>query len=82
MKKGMFFEGIKNGNKKFIENITIIVNSVLLSIVYFFGIGFTFFMSRIFNKKFLETKIEKDKDNYWKELNLSTKPLGEYCRQF
>ena len=82
MKIGTFFEGIKEGNKNFTKNISIIVNSALLSLVYFVGIGFTFLLAKIFNKKFLDTEIDRERDTYWKDLNLKSKPIEEYYRQF
>ena len=36
-----FFKGLKKGQKKFGENIAGIVNSILLTFVYFIGIGLT-----------------------------------------
>lgn len=77
-----FLKGLKEGNEEFTKNITIIVNSILLSIAYFIGVGFTFLLAKLFNKRFLEMKIEKDKKTYWKEFDLSIKPLKEYYKQF
>lgn len=79
MKK--FIEEFKKGQKNFGETIAVIVNTILLSLVYFIGMGLTFMFAKIFKKHFLE--LEKDKgDTYWSELNLSKKPLQEYYRQF
>ena len=55
MKK--FIEGVKEGQKYFGENIAIIVNSVLLSLVYIIGIGIVSITAKIFKKEFLDTKI-------------------------
>ncbi len=77
-----FLIGIKAGQKKFGENIALVVNTLLLSIVYFLGIGFTSIIAQILGKRFLEIKPEKDAKTYWKNLNLSKKPLEEYYRQF
>jgi len=76
-----FWKGCKKGMKKFGDTISAIVNTVLLFIVYFFGVGLTWFFSRIAGKKFLETKISKEK-SYWNDLNLKEKNIEEYYRQF
>ena len=77
-----FFKGFKKGIKEFSDNIAIIVNSILLSIVYFIGVGTTSLFARIFKKHFLDTKISKEAKSYWKDLNLKKKPLKECYRQF
>jgi hypothetical protein len=70
-----------HGFKEFGENITLMINSLLLSVVYFFGVGFTAIFARIVKKHFLETKLSEEK-TYWKELDLEKKPIEEYYRQF
>lgn len=77
-----FIEGLKKGQKEFGETITTVVNSGLLTIVYFLGVGFTFIFSRFFGKHFLDSKIDSNKKTYWSDLNLNKKPIGEYYRQF
>jgi len=75
---GSFFKGSKN----FGENISIIVNSILLSFVYFVGVGLTSIFAKIFKKSFLELKTEKENETYWSELNLTKNSMEEYYRQF
>ena len=75
-------DGIKKGFKNYGENITVIVNSLLLSIVYFIGVGITSLFARILKKRFLDTKISEKEKTYWKDLNLKKKSLKEYYRQF
>lgn len=82
MVQKIIFQGIKEGQKRFFEDIAVIINSILLSIAYFMGIGFTYLVSRVFHKRFLDTKIEKNKNSYWEELNLQLKLREEYYRQF
>lgn len=77
-----FFKGFKQGMQNFGKNITIIVNSVLLSLVYIVGVGFVFVFSRIFGKNFLDIKLNKKRQTYWTNLNLQKKPIKEYYRQF
>lgn len=76
-----FFKGFKKGMKDFGENISTIVNSILLAIVYIIGVGITAFFARIKKKNFLDKKIS-GKKSYWSNLNLSKRKLKEYYRQF
>ena len=66
--------------KGFGQNISMLVNTILLSVVYFIGVGLTFIFAKIFRKHFLELKLKKD--SYWSDLNLSKKKIEEYYRQF
>ncbi len=75
-----FFNGFQKGMKSFSDNITSIINFLLLSIVYFIGVGLTSITAKIFGKHFLDTK--KKKDSYWINLNLKKKSIEEYYRQF
>jgi hypothetical protein len=77
-----FLSGIKEGFKEFGENIALIVNSLLLSVVYFLGVGPTSLVAKIVRKSFLDVKIEKKSKTYWSDLNLKKRPEEEYYRQF
>lgn len=77
-----FITGFKEGQKLFGEHIGIIINSILLSLVYFLGVGITSIFARIFGKHFLELNIDKGLPTYWSELNLTKKSMEEYYRQF
>lgn len=77
-----FFTGIKKGQKLFGETISSIINSLLLSIVYLLGVGLTAFSAKIFRKHFLDLNIEKTRETYWEELNLSRENMEDYHRQF
>ena len=77
-----FFGGLKEGQKNFGDNISIIVNSILLSIVYFFGVGLTSLVARAFKVKFLETKINQKTETYWETINQENKKEESYYRQF
>ena len=74
--------GIKEGQKSFGEDIAIIINFLLLSLAYLFGIGITSMIAKIISKSFLDLKIDKNAKTYWQELNLGKKPIKEYYRQF
>jgi hypothetical protein len=77
-----FFKGFKKGMHLFGQNIAIIINSVLLLLVYFLGVGITSIIAKIFDKHFLETKLSNKRETYWSNLNLKKKNIGEYYRQF
>ena len=81
MKFNLFWKGFKKGAKNFSGNISVIVNSFLLLIVYLVGVGLTSVIAKIVGKKFLETKIEKEKKSFWKEIKWSKKK-EDYFRQF
>ena len=75
-----FFNGLKEGMKEFGQNITIIVNSILLGIVYIIGVGPTSIVAKIFGKKFLQNNLEEN--TYWTDLNLEKETKEKYYRQF
>ena len=74
------FDEFMEGSKMFGELISAIINLLLLSIVYFIGIGLTSIFAMVFGKKFIDDKATKD--SYWEELNLTTQSFKEYYRQF
>jgi hypothetical protein len=84
MKAGIesFLKGLNSGQKRFGESIAVIVNSTLLSIVYFMGIGLTALFAKIVKKRFLDLKIDKDCETYWSDLSLTKRSLEECYRQF
>lgn len=84
MKKSLkqFLVGFKFGFKNFSHSISSVVNLILLSVVYFIGVGLTLIMAKLFKKKFLDTSIEKKYKTYWSSLNLGKRPLKDYYRQF
>lgn len=77
-----FFRGIKIGFGNFGQNIATLVNTLLLSIVYFVGVGITALFSKVVRKRFLDLKLDKKRKSYWKTLNLKKRPIEEYYRQF
>jgi len=75
-----FFNGFKKGMKCFSDNISTVINFLLLSIVYLTGVGLTSIVAKLFSKHFLD--MEKKKNSYWCDLNLKNKSIEEYYRQF
>lgn len=76
-----FFRGFKKGNELFGDTIAALVNTFLLTIVYVLGVGLTSIFAKIVQKKFLNIREEKIQ-SYWKDINLTTKEINEYYRQF
>ena len=71
---------MRDGQKMFGDDISSIVNFLLLTFVYFLGVGITSVIAKISGKHFLEFK--KEGKSYWSELNLSKRKREEYYRQF
>jgi hypothetical protein len=77
-----YFKGFKEGMHIFGQNISIIINSSLLFIVYLVGVGITSIFAKIVGKKFMDIKISKKTKTYWNDLNLNKKSIENYYRQF
>jgi len=75
-----FLTGFKEGFQDFGKCISAIVNTILLSAVYFLGVGPTSVVGRLLRKRFLE--LEKQERTYWNDLQPGRRPLEEYYRQF
>lgn len=75
-----FFSGFRKGMHTFGENIGLIINSILLLLVYFTGVGITSIAAKLSGKHFLD--MQPKEDTYWSELNLKKKPVESYYRQF
>ena len=84
MKKSLkqFLGGFKFGFKNFSHSISLVVNLILLSVIYFIGVGLTLIVAKLFKKKFLDTLMEKKPKTYWSPLDLGKRPLKDYYRQF
>ncbi len=76
-----FLKSFKKGMEEFGYTIAIIVNSILLSVVYFFGVGITSLIAKIVGKNFLEEELNNSQ-TYWENLNLGKNKLEAYYRQF
>ena len=76
-----FFGGVGAGMKLFGTCMSTVVNTVLMSIVYFFGVGLSALFARIGRKELLATEVGKQK-TYWQSLRLRKKKTDDYYRQF
>ena len=79
-KTKIFSDGFSKGSKDFSVMLIDIVNFILLSIVYFVGVGSVSIIGKVFRKNFLDLK--SNKKSSWKLRNLSKIPLEEYYRTF
>jgi uncharacterized membrane-anchored protein YhcB (DUF1043 family) len=77
-----FFKDFFKGQKKFGEDISIIINTILLTIVYILGIGLTSIFAKIFGNHFLDMKLNKESESYWTELDLKKQSMEDHFRQF
>jgi len=77
-----FWKGFAEGSKEFSHTVVSIVNFILLSIVYFVGVGITSITSKIFGKHFLDTELNADLSTYWKKSSKKKKSIEDYYRQF
>ncbi len=75
-----FIKGFKEGMKVFGYNISIIINSILLSAVYIIGVGITSIIAKLSGKHFLDMKLRKE--TYWEDSDLKGGPKKDYYRQF
>jgi len=70
------------GFRMFGRCVGLIVNSILLTIVYIFGVGLSSLLAKLFKKHFLDLKTKEENSTYWMNLNLRKKSLKDYYRQF
>ena len=78
----LHFVAFKKGISIFGQNISTLVNFLLLSVVYLIGVGFTSILSKLLKKEFLDTKLSKDKKTYWSKLDLKKESIEKHMRQF
>lgn len=76
-----FLKGFKKGFHEFNNNTALVINFVLLTFIYFIGVGMSFILVKISRKRFLHIE-QSNSFSYWNDLDLKTKPLEEYYRQF
>ncbi len=77
-----FVKGFKQGMQAFGYTISVLVNTLLLLVVYFVGVGIVALFTKLFRKKLLYLKPDKNAKTYWTELGLRKRPIEEHYRQF
>lgn len=76
-----FFSGFTEGFGNFGRGVPAAVNYIILSIVYFLGVGITVLAARLKRKHFLEIE-PKGKSSYFTESDMKRKEKDSYYRQF
>lgn len=79
----MNFKVLKNfyyGMKQFGENIALIINSILLFIVYFIGVGITKIFALLAGNKRIKVLL-RAKESYWTPYKMG-ESFDSYYRQF
>jgi hypothetical protein len=77
-----FLIGMKDGSSDFGFGVSKVVNFILLSFVYVFGVGLTSLVARLKGKHFLDMEIDKGAKTYFVNETIKTKDRDEYFRQF
>lgn len=78
-KAAIFIKGFKQGFRSFSLLITDIVNFILLSIVYFIGVGIVSIIAKMLGKHFIDLK---NNGSSWVARKLKKRPMEEYYRMF
>ncbi|MBN2331112.1 MAG: hypothetical protein JXC85_04820 [Candidatus Aenigmarchaeota archaeon] len=77
-----FLLGMKEGGSDFGFGVSGVVNFILLSFVYVFGVGLTSAAARLKGKHFLSMGIDKGAETYFVNEPIKKKDKEEYFRQF
>ncbi len=62
--------------------VSTIVNVILLTFVYFVGVGLTALWARAKKHHFFERELDKNALSYWTPLPLGDRPREKFYRQF
>jgi hypothetical protein len=77
-----FLLGMKDGSSDFGFGVSRVVNFILLSFVYVFGVGLTSIVARLKGKHFLDMEMDKSAKTYFEDEPIMKKEREEYFRQF
>ncbi len=77
-----FLDGFVQGFKNFGKAFSNTINYVLLSFVYFFGVGLTSLFAKLLGKHFLELKPDSERKSYWVDRKIAKQSLEDHKRQF
>jgi len=76
-----FLKGFLAGMRGFGRSISMVINVILLSVVYFLGVGMTSLVAKLTGKRFLDLR-EFRKESYWLDLETKKKSINDYYKQF
>lgn len=77
----LFVSGFRKGFTDYGLFMADSVNYILLSFVYFFGVGFTAILARVSGKHFLQLR-KSAKKTCWLDNKISRSEIDQYYRQF
>ncbi|MFH1408784.1 MAG: hypothetical protein ABIH34_02665 [Nanoarchaeota archaeon] len=77
-----WFSDLGSGFRSFGETIMVIVNTLLLSVVYLFGVGITSLIARLSGKQFLALKTDEKEKSYYEVPPSKKKSTEDSYRQF
>jgi hypothetical protein len=66
--------------KQYSKIIILVINSVILTFVYFIGIGFTFLIKKITKKRLFN--LDKNEKTYWEDRKEEKKSLNDFYNPF
>lgn len=76
-----FFKRLYNGWMVFAHKLGVVQSTIMLFIIYFLGIGVTWFFCFILRRDLLGKSL-KDRASFWHERDFKTPTLQECERQF
>ena len=77
------WQGFRDGFKTLGEDVSTLVNTVLLALVYILGVGITAIIAKIAGKRFLERDIAaSNPKTYWNDVEDEHPDLESHFRQF
>lgn len=77
-----FTKDFKKGAMNFGNDLSALINCVILLFLYILGIGFSAILARLLRKTFFETKPSKAKKTYWLDFESRSKDTENYYQQF
>lgn len=78
----IFRKHFLKGMQLFGESIAAVINTLLLLIAYFAGIGTTWIIALFFNKHFLKLYPQSNDVTYWEDIPDESEAKDYYYRQF
>ena len=73
---------LRDGMRHFGDDIAGLINTVLLLIVYVFGVGLTALVAKLVGKQFLDRKPVAKKNTYWRDVSTKKPDMDSHFRQF
>lgn len=75
-------KAFKQGLTEFGLNFNALINLIILTFVYFLGIGLSSIISKVMEKHHLDLKISKNRKSYWVKVDTDSKNISDFLRQY